>query len=125
MYDLDNVSVDFPWTSSELEPNGFSYVPEGWGDVVYEYLQKLEAELDRLGIKDEFYTEQIKEKWGTLRFSYFISASGEFSTVQEIISELEDATSKICCYCGTDKDVRCRGGWVHFSCDKCEDEHEK
>lgn len=48
MYDLSNVTQDFPWTAvpsqgvpvdpwREPESNWFDGLPEGWGDVIHEY----------------------------------------------------------------------------------------
>ena len=120
MYDLSNVSEDFPWTSSTLEPDGFSFLPPGWGDVIHDYLVKLDAELERLGIKDAFFTEQVKEKFGTLRFYYTITTPGRFDSVDKIVSDMEYAVASVCCICGTRDGVKRRGGWIHYSCDACE-----
>lgn len=138
MYDLNNVVKDFPWTKvtyNAVEPwrdegtNWFDELPEGWGDVCYKYLSKINALLEEYNAKDEIFIEQVKEKWGGLRFYYCFKPIplAEEKKIEEldekiykITVEWEEETYSICCYCGTHKDVHIYGGWVHYACADCE-----
>lgn len=139
MYDLRNVTRDFPWASvsshgSPVEPwrnsgsNWFSELPEGWGDVIHEYLLQLDALVRRN--EWDIVVVQVKEKYGSLRFYVNIlcdngtscpsGSSDDANRFFELIDEMESETELVCCHCGTRENVRCYGGWMHYSCPECE-----
>ena len=145
MYDLDNAVTDFPWTKvvyNGVEPwrkigsGWFHGIPKGWGDVIYEYLVKLDKILKQYNLMEYLYIEQVKEKYGSLRwYNSFCSfdMDMEFTKKQEVgiklfntmVWELEGETEKVCCDCGTTENVECYGGWVHFACPECESKRKK
>lgn len=143
MYDLNQTAHDFPWTAvtyNDVEPwrevgsNWFNELPKGWGDIIHDCLVKVQTILERYNLEDRFVIEQVKEKWGSLRFYYYIKADDDFplpldhpavKDIDEIIARAEDATTKVCCDCGTTADVHCYGGWVHFACTSCEKERQR
>lgn len=146
MYNLSDVGKDFPWTKvvyNEIEPwrereteehAWFSDLPEGWGDITYDYLKKMDNVLKEYDLTDYLVIEQVKEKWGTGRFYYsfvpFYEKDNwkEWSNKQKdgikkfdiYASAWETAVGRVCCMCGTTEDVQVFGGWVHYACPECE-----
>ena len=142
MYNLDNVVKDFPWTRvtyNRIEPwreegsNWFNTLPAGWGDVIYNGLVKLDHLLQEHNAKDRIVIEQVKEKWGSLRFySIFLPREKEISDEEyavelawqdefyRTVNEMENETMRVCYNCGTRDNIQCYGGWVHFACPACE-----
>lgn len=139
MYDLNNVSHDFPWTAvpnqgSPVEPwrnpgsNWFDELPEGWGDVIHAYLLQLDMLVRRN--RWNIYVAQVKEKFGTLRFYVdildaeglpcYADSAEDVKCFYELVHEMESETGRVCCHCGTREGVRCYGGWIHYACPSCE-----
>ena len=142
MYDLAQAHIDFPWTQvrhSDVEPwrsdgsGWFDEVPPGWGNVIHEHLLKLDVLLREHGAANRIFIEQVKEKWGTLRFYYTIFDAGGFPAYGDtepwiddfevIVREMENATGRVCCWCGREDGLKWRSGWVHLSCESCERKH--
>lgn len=59
--------------------------------------------------------EQVKEKFGGLRFYTDLSND----EVDEIISEAEAESFKTCEFCGAKDDVTTEGGWLKTLCKDC------
>jgi hypothetical protein len=158
MYDLNNVAKDFPWTAvtyNAIEPwrekgtNWFDELPKGWGDVCYKWLIKLTKFLEENDLMRYIVIEQVKEKWGGLRFYYiftewphdtsfetFLNSNVDSLSSQEgrrektkefddMVAQFEEETKKVCCDCGTTTNIKCYGGWVHFACPECEEERKR
>ena len=148
MYDLEKAKDDFPWTrmsdqdvidwdvADMLPEDGapigwFDGLLPGWGDIIHDGLEKIDAIIADSACDVRLHIEQVKEKWGTLRFYVsFFDKDGEsvYGTewarrVTDVIHEMEDATGKVCAFCGRKDGLKWRRGWVHVSCDECEDEH--
>ena len=141
MYDLKQAAVDFPWTRvkgyAPVEPwredgdSWFDDLLEGWGDVIHEYLLKIDKTLDEYGVKDKIVLAQVKEKFGLCRVYFDITEDGEsvflekyidaYEAIRDLFEDMEHATSEVCCYCGIRDDLHWRNGWIHVSCDECED----
>ena len=91
---------------------------EGWYDLLDELCTKIEEELDRTNdSKNEypFQIDQIKEKFGGLRFY----VSGGTDKTYDLINEYEEKSYTICEICGSngkEYDVR---GWITTLCEKC------
>lgn len=84
-------------------------IGEGWHPLI----EKLCADIKSVLKEDDmFRVEQVKEKFGTLRFYY----SGSTNTdVRELVWEAEEKTGKICEVCG--KAGKTRGkGWLTTLC---------
>lgn len=146
-HQLSDITRDFPWTRiiyNEAEPwkledgGWFDFgIPQGWADVIYRYMIRLDSVLKKYNLTNNITIEQVKEKWGSLRMYFMISPhfnddiedfDEEFTEeqenaielFQEIVWQMEEATESVCCDCGTTEDVQCYGGWVHFACPECE-----
>jgi hypothetical protein len=82
----------------------------GW----YPLLTKLCDDLMKLDLPEGFEVEQVKEKFGTLRF-YVSHYTDEIS---ELITAAEEESSRTCERCG--QPGRLRGGaWLKTLCDYC------
>lgn len=106
-------------------------LPEGWGDVIHDGLVRIDAILREHDAADKMYIAQVKEKFGTLRFYYDILGEDGLPVYRDeapwtvelfnAVRDMETSTGKVCCFCGTREGLRWRSGWVHLSCDACED----
>ncbi|NOT16381.1 MAG: hypothetical protein HOP21_12615 [Methylotenera sp.] len=92
---------------------------DGWFDLIWNLSKDIEAEADKAGLdsgSDNWpLAEQVKEKFGSLRF-YIANGS------KAIYDLIQQAEAKSCCTCedcglpGTTKE----GSWIHTTCDVCE-----
>lgn len=80
--------------------------PPGWYDVVKGIFEFIEAR----GYKD-VRVQQIKEKFGGLRFYY----EGGDDELFKMVAEAEDQTYKICDMCGK-QGQRHTAGWIKTRC---------
>ena len=85
------------------------------GDGWYDILDKLSAKLEPFGI----VAEQVKEKFGSLRFYIGACPSEHFDEVYKHIQEAEHLSSKTCENCGKPGESR-GGGWIQTLCDDCD-----
>ena len=84
---------------------------DGWFDLIYKLCQDIQA----AGVPDDFEVEQVKEKFGGLRF-YISRASDE---ANRLIAEAEIESYKTCESCGSKQDVTVEGSWVQTLCNNC------
>lgn len=101
-----------------IPPEWGKYLPEvGWDDLLLEANSELEK------IDPDYIIAQVKQKFGELRFYTF--HSDEFSesesdmdrqAFQEIITEVEEKSTRTCEHCGKDA-VRRSGGRISVLCD--------
>jgi len=100
----------------------------GWNTIVEELLQKIETQLAEkyaAGFRDPdygFQIDQIKEKFGTLRFY----VSGADDQIFRWIVDAEEKTAKTCEVCGNSGGLHCRKGvfWVRTLCPAHAEEHD-
>ena len=86
---------------------------DGWFDLINELCGKLVA------LHPNIRADQVKEKYGTLRF--YISSEGKVPTATmdkayDLEDEYETKSSRICEECGKEGILR-GGGWVRTLCD--------
>lgn len=65
--------------------------------------------------------EQIKEKFGTLRFYY----RGGDDYIHGMTTMAESISAVICIGCGAPTDLKNDGGWIHNLCNTCEKKREE
>jgi len=89
----------------------FSFnISDGWLDLVH----NLMSDLLQLGWNGEF--NQVKEKFGTLRF-YIPTGT---SDIYDTISEYEKASETICEICGKPSTLHTTpSGWIYNRCEEC------
>ena len=89
---------------------------DGWYDLIYNLSGQIEDLVKKLPRKQRkhFHVDQIKEKFGTLRF-YMRSSTDE---MEDQISKAEDISAKTCETCGSPGKTLSTGGWWYTSCEK-------
>lgn len=84
----------------------------GWRNLIEELCSSISEILEE--DQKEVQIEQVKEKFGTLRF--YISRGSE--KVYDLIDEAEERSSKICSVCGNLGSVEnSKGSWIRVLCD--------
>jgi len=99
----------------------------GWNPIIERLLTKIEAHLAAkyaAGFRDPdygFQIDQIKEKFGTLRF-YVCGADDQ---IFQWIVEAERETANTCEACGAPGSLHCRVGgyWLYTRCPQCATEN--
>jgi len=84
---------------------------DGWADLLYQLCTDIKSELED---GETFAVQQIKEKFGGLRF-YCGPARKE---VHDLIAEAEKRSYTVCERCGKPGKVR-DTGWIRTLCDDC------
>jgi hypothetical protein len=84
-------------------------IGEGW----YPLIEELCAKIKEIVGDKEFVVEQVKEKFGGLRFY----CQGGSSEVNDLIWKTEENSLKICEECGKPGKSR-KGGWIKTVCDE-------
>lgn len=101
------------------DPPCGSGINDGWVPLVDQLIQDLIV----LGWDKDL--QQVKEKFGTLRF--YIGVGND--EIHSAISAAEHASAKICEECGN-SDAKCKGltptgGWIVTLCNPCRAKHNK
>lgn len=97
-------------------------VGPGWRPIIYDILKRV-SYLMRLSGDGQFEIEQIKEKFGKLRF-YFDTTDMDSFVLRQIISLIVDEgcdqSGYHCEDCGSIKEVTIEGpGWIRTLCKEC------
>jgi hypothetical protein len=97
---------------------------EGWYDLLDRLMNKLNFISIRLGV--QVVANQIKEKFGTLRFYYTVIIKDEntvddttFDIVSDIVSSAERQSENTCESCGKHGELCTNGGWLKTCCPEC------
>ena len=105
-----------PLTQS-LMAFGFDH-HDGWFELIKELSENIDKELKKLQ-KDKiknFQVDQVKEKFGGLRFYVNFAPSNK---IRKLIEVAERNSYEICEYCGKKGKLRGDLCWVLTLCDKC------
>lgn len=99
------------------------WVDEGWHSILDALSANIQARIDwkeKLGSPIAQVTvEQVKEKFGTLRFYY----SGGDELIDGMVIMAESMSAHMCERCGKPGSVR-DGGWIKTLCDQHEEERQ-
>ncbi|MBE7459639.1 MAG: hypothetical protein HS112_03835 [Zoogloeaceae bacterium] len=104
----------------------------GWFDLIDRLSMKLETEIERqqcAGVPEEGWiaAEQVKEKFGTLRFylsHYPDNDEVARARIEKAIDSAEEESARTCERCGGPGELR-EGGWMHVLCGPCELEYQR
>jgi hypothetical protein len=94
------------------EPDCHVWCPVGWQPMVEELCSKLAKIVEEKNVV--FQIEQIKEKFGGLRFYYFYNGD-RVDEIADLIHEAEERSFKICEVTGEEGELRIKGkgyGWL-------------
>jgi len=94
---------------------------DGWYDIIYNLCNDIDSELKNCSTKfiDDFFVEQIKEKYATLRFYVTYGTKN----IYKLIENAEEKSAKTCERCGEQGKLCIRGTWYKTLCDSCKQKH--
>lgn len=90
---------------------------DGWYKLIHDLCKEIE-ELYKKNNRDsdEIIVQQVKEKYGGLRFY----CTNYIDGVKDIVSKYEDLSCETCEICGREGHSVCLHGWYMTLCDSCE-----
>ena len=107
-----------PFDHSELDA-----LPNGWlaafGLEICEDLRTLLLSSSNRNAIYEYRIEQIKEKFGTLRWYDGNVPQDVDEAVFALIEVYEGISSQVCIGCGSSNGIGCSGGWISHTCGEC------
>lgn len=95
---------------------------DGWYQLLYDMCREIVEILEREEEPVHMVVDEIKEKYGTLRFYYRFKAPGREDvrqTISAIVQKYEDKSGEICENCGSEGTVRTDPSWIQTLCDAC------
>jgi|APCry1669193128_1035447.scaffolds.fasta_scaffold12548_6 hypothetical protein len=99
-------------------------VGAGWANILVQLCQNIQHHLDWKNkdgeIVPQVVVQQVKEKFGSLRFYY----QGGDEYVAGLVSMAESMSGVTCESCGVPGETR-RGGWIRVLCQSCENSREE
>ena len=95
---------------------------DGWYTLLDELCEKLTVLVDK-GVASKIIADQVKEKYGTLRF--YVSTEGDpHMIVEDVIAIAERQSSITCEVCGEYGQITSDDGWLSVRCKKHREEEE-
>jgi hypothetical protein len=91
----------------------------GWFNIINQLCQNIQSRIDWHPEVEQVVVEQVKEKFGGLRF--YITGGDDF--IQGLVRMAESMSGVTCESCGNPGESR-NGGWIHTYCDTCESQHQ-
>jgi len=85
----------------------------GWLPLIRELHERM-LELD-----PKYQIQQVKEKFGVLRFYFSTQKKDSFAKMNELVSEYESKSGHMCEWCGDPAETRTENGWMRTICDDC------
>ena len=99
---------------------------DGWYQVLYDLCANITDAYTQAGLQPDIIIDQIKEKYGSLRFCYHHESADGASTpveirkaVSRIVEKAEDRSTHICEKCGKSGRLRPELPWIQTFCDSC------
>ena len=126
-YDEFEKSMHERFPKMFAEPYGGFAIGPGWWPILESLCEGIQSHIDWWNknredrpVVEQVVVEQIKEKFGGLRFYY----QGGDDTIQGMVRMAEAWAAKHCEECGEPAQRR-SGGWIRTLCDKHEEEHQQ
>lgn len=97
---------------------------DGWYQLLYDMCREITEVLETAGKPLHIVVDQIKEKYGILRFYYhFEDAEPGWDDVHQkialIVEKYEDKSESVCEICGREGTLRTDLRWIQTLCDAC------
>lgn len=115
------VLLHSPWTGklpddeAKFHHSVYDELPSGWAEAFgMDMIEELGAEIDEKDLREKYFTTQIKEKFGALRWY----DTGTTEKMSRIISKYEVISAHTCICCGR-PDVGQTSGWLTPICEPC------
>ena len=115
-WDRDTQSYKWNYKTTVLDD-----VPKGWEDLILCMAEDIKPLLEESGQLNDFFTEQVKEKFGGLRFYHNCKCPKE---VNEIIHDYAILSENICIGCGKPDALIIPIGWTLPWCRDCYEDKE-
>jgi len=98
-------------------------VGNGWNKLIWDLSRKLENILlqELPEVREGIYAEQVKSKYGGLRF--YMSSYAPSSKMERYIDDAEYASERTCESCGEPGELH-TDGWWRTHCESCEAEFQ-
>lgn len=95
---------------------GFAH-DDGWFNIIYELSHQIEDELQKKTdeFRKEFAVDQVKEKYGTLR--YYTNIFDD--DIENLIDHAEELSAVTCERCGGPGSLKNLGSWLKTLCSDC------
>jgi|CXWL01.1.fsa_nt_gi hypothetical protein len=87
----------------------------GWFELLFELSSRIESELRKVP-DAKIIVQQVKEKFGTLRYYYSLVNLG-YDVIEPIVTEYENKSENTCAVCGKFGKLR-DGSWLVTLCDE-------
>ena len=95
---------------------------DGWFDLLDGLCGEVAAVYDKAGVPVDIIVDQIKEKFGTLRFYYHFASPKEKPfrrQIKDIVDKWEERSEETCENCGKPGTLRTDRYWIQTLCDEC------
>lgn len=128
---------DFPFmkrpvmgTDGTTVNNNYAFgceVGDGWYELLNELCEKITDIYSHYGAEPDIVIDQVKEKYGGLRFYYHREGITEDETasieinhqIEDIVQQFEDRSEYICEECGQEGILRDDLPWMATLCEHC------
>jgi hypothetical protein len=99
---------------------------DGWYDIIEPVIKAISDFNEDTNNQDKIYPQQVKSKFGTLRFytgssNYILSSS----VVKDEINKAEDLSGETCEICGKFGSTTSFKGWLYTTCEEHKRKDEK
>lgn len=88
---------------------------DGWFDIIKDLCERLDA----LNLSEEFEVNQVKEKFGGLRFYVSGVEESKSEEVHSLIYEAEEKSFSVCENCGASGKTASKRDWLKTLCETC------
>ena len=123
-YDVFEKQMTAKYPAIFSQPYGDFAVGKGWWPILESLCANIQSHIDWKAKQGQFVpqvvVEQIKEKFGGLRFYY----NGGDNTVDGMVRMAESWAGKSCETCGSPGKQR-QGGWIRTLCDQHEEDRQQ
>ncbi len=124
------IASDFPFMrcanrNGDTDAIGI-FIDDGWYKLLNELCEKIAAVYRNSGAGPDIIVEEVKEKYGGMRFEYHFSAHNQteptksvHKAIDDLVSQYENLSETVCERCGKPGRLREELPWILTLCDEC------